>query len=60
MATNNGERIARLNVYVEKLQYRLSAPVPPRHKDSAKEFKAMLETDLKKTLMTIDSLKAKG
>ena len=55
---DNTAKVLRLMAYVEVLRNRLSTSVPPRHADRPQEFKAMLETDLKKTLITIDKLKS--
>lgn len=51
------ERVARLEKYVTDLRARLAGDVPPRHKDSVKEWKQMLEIDIKKTQMEIDRIK---
>jgi hypothetical protein len=51
------ERIARLEVYAANLKTRLTSPVPDKHKNSPESFKQMIETDLRKTLATIDKLK---
>ncbi len=57
MATNNDERINRLKVYAENLEQRLKGAVPARHKDTAAGWKQMLEIDLKKTRIMIESLR---
>lgn len=51
------ERLNRLNVYAEKLRLRLSGAVPEKFKNRPKEFKDMIENDLRKTMITIESLK---
>jgi len=59
MAQQN-DRIARLEVYAQKLKQRLASPVPPKHSESEGTkagFKQMLEIDLTKTQATINKLK---
>lgn len=57
-ATNNTkERIVRLTTYAEGLKHRLSGEIPSKHKAAPEAFRSMVETDLRKTLATIEKLK---
>ena len=55
--SNNEERINRLKLYAQNLEQRLKGAIPERHKSRVTAWKEMLESDLKKTLTTIESLR---
>lgn len=60
MASNHTvERIARLNLYAEKLRTRLRGEIPAKFTHRPEVFKQMIESDLKKTLDTVEALKLK-
>jgi hypothetical protein len=50
------ERITKLKKYAEHVKARIAGGIPESHKYRAKEFRAWLDLDLKRTLKKIESL----
>ncbi len=52
----SNDRLQRLKVYAENLEARLKGAVPAKHAKSPETFKQMIEIDLRKTRLMIESL----